>query len=97
MAQKVDHDKRRELIKEQVFDLMLELDINYMPKLAEYPRTLYNAVRYYFNGFKELKIYMNVLNEVEYVKAICDGRIKKEAIIEEARREEYRKKPVIYK
>lgn len=97
MTHKVDHNERRKVIIEQVFDLMLELNINYMPKLTEYPRPLYNAVRYYFNGFKELKIYMNVLNEVEYEKAVNDGKIKREIIIENAKRKIYSNKAVSYR
>jgi hypothetical protein len=64
------------MIKEKVFDLMLELDINYLPRSRDCSTKLYNDIIYYFSTMELLKEDMEILRKDEYVVAISRGRIK---------------------
>lgn len=75
-----DHKLKRVEIREAVFDLMLELEINYLPVNSDFPKKLRSNIRYYYGGLTLLKMDLGILSEYEYYEAVLKGKAKIQAL-----------------
>ena len=66
----VKYEIKRQEIREQVFDIMLEFEINWMPVGKQLPKKLINALMYYWGGLIEFRTENKLLTEVEYTNIV---------------------------